>query len=79
MHHASGYIHIEHQVAFNAAQTLLSKHHFEHHCQDMGAAVVNYQTYNGVFNEYGSVEWVPIIKMGLQSETLVLLCAWQEL
>ena len=48
--HASGYIHVEHQVAFNAAQTLLSKHRFERHCQDMGATVVNYQTDNGVFN-----------------------------
>jgi len=47
--HASGYIFVEHQISFNAAETLKSKHRFERHCNEMGATILNYQTDNGVF------------------------------
>jgi hypothetical protein len=48
--HASGYVHVEHQVSFSTTDTLRSKHLFERSCLDMGVVVQAYQSDNGVFS-----------------------------
>ncbi len=47
--HASGFVHVEHQVSFVAAETVQCKHRFERKCRDMGVHVVSYQSDNGIF------------------------------
>jgi hypothetical protein len=47
--HATGYIHVEHQVSWSAAETIAAKHRYERHMLDMGVTVVSYQSDNGTF------------------------------
>jgi hypothetical protein len=48
--HASGFVHIEHQVSFTAGQTLEAKHRFERKMHNLGVTVLAYQSDNGVFS-----------------------------
>jgi hypothetical protein len=54
--HASGYIHVEHQVTFTAAHTLQSKHRFERKLRNLGVIVLAYQSDNGTFSAAEFVE-----------------------
>jgi len=47
--HASGYIHVEHQVGLNTHETLKAKRAYESECYEMGVGVQNYQSDNGTF------------------------------
>jgi hypothetical protein len=47
--HATGYIHVEHQVSWSAAEMIAAKHRYERHMLDMGVTVVSYQSDNGTF------------------------------
>ena len=47
--HASGFVHLEHQISFTAAETLRSKLAFEQEVGRCGRAVKAYRTDNGVF------------------------------
>ena len=48
--HASGYIHVEHQVSISASESIEAKLKFERVCYDMGVKVQAYQSDNGVFD-----------------------------
>jgi hypothetical protein len=54
--HASGHVHVEHQVSFTAAHTLESKHRFERKMRNYGVTVLAYQSDNGVFSAAEFVE-----------------------
>jgi transposase InsO family protein len=45
--HASGYVHVEHQVNINTHQTLRAKEQFERICRDYGVMVQSYLSDNG--------------------------------
>ena len=47
--HASGYIHVEHQVGLNSHETLKAKRAYEKECYEMGVGVQSYQSDNGTF------------------------------
>jgi hypothetical protein len=47
--HASGYIHVEHQVCLNSHETLVSKHRFEQAAYNQGVGVQEYHADNGIF------------------------------
>jgi hypothetical protein len=40
--HASGYIHVEHQLGFSASETLRAKHNYEQLALENGVVVGNY-------------------------------------
>ena len=46
---ASGYIHVEHQVTLNAADTINSKNSFERLARELGIQVKGYHTDNGSY------------------------------
>ena len=46
---ASGYIDIQHQVTFNATDTILSKEAFERRMDRLGTPVKTYHTDNGIY------------------------------
>jgi hypothetical protein len=52
--HASGYIHVEHQLGFSASETIRAKQIFEKLAMDNGVTVQSYLTDNGAFkaNEF---------------------------
>lgn len=45
--HATGFVHVEHQVKLTTHETLLSKHKFEEVARDAGVIIQKYQTDNG--------------------------------
>jgi hypothetical protein len=47
--HASGYMHVEHQLGFSASETLRAKHNYEQLALAHGVVVVNYLADNGTF------------------------------
>ena len=47
--HASGLIHVEHQVSLNASDTICSKILFEHMAKTHGIAISNYHGDNDIF------------------------------
>jgi hypothetical protein len=47
--HASGYIHVEHQVGLNSHETLKVKRAYKKECYEMGVGVQSYQSDNGTF------------------------------
>eukprot|EP00816_Leptocylindrus_hargravesii_P003943 CAMPEP_0196825070 /NCGR_PEP_ID=MMETSP1362-20130617/92843_1 /TAXON_ID=163516 /ORGANISM="Leptocylindrus danicus, Strain CCMP1856" /LENGTH=456 /DNA_ID=CAMNT_0042205443 /DNA_START=1757 /DNA_END=3127 /DNA_ORIENTATION=+ len=47
--HASGYIHVEHQISLRAPDTIIAKRNFERIMYDKGASVKTYRSDNGVF------------------------------
>ena len=47
--HASGYVHVEHQVGLNTHQTLKAKKAYESKCYKMGVGVQSYLSDNGTF------------------------------
>jgi len=62
--HASGYIHIEHQVSLSAGNTILAKRNFERLLYCHGVLVKSYRADNGVFS---STDFEEEIKKGSQS------------
>ena len=48
--HASGYIHVEHQVSLHAPDTIIAKRNFERLMYDRGVSVKQYRSDNGVFS-----------------------------
>ena len=64
MHHASGYIHVEHQISLSAADTIRSKRNFERILINHGVLVRWYRADNGVFN---SAAFAEEIERGSQS------------
>ena len=61
--HASGYIHVEHQVSLSAADTICSKRNFERIMINHGVLMRRYRADNGVFN---SAAFEEEIKRGSQ-------------
>ena len=47
--HASGFMHVEHQLGFSASETLRAKHNYEQLALEHGVVVVNYLADNGTF------------------------------
>jgi hypothetical protein len=47
--HASGHVHVEHQVGLNTHETLKAKKVYESQCYEMGVGVQQYQSDNGTF------------------------------
>ena len=47
--HASGYMHVEHQLGFSAVETIRAKQDFEKHALDHGVIVESYLTDSGAF------------------------------
>jgi Reverse transcriptase (RNA-dependent DNA polymerase) len=45
--HATGFVHVEHQVRLTSHETLLSKHKFEEVARDSGVIIQKYQSDNG--------------------------------
>jgi hypothetical protein len=54
--HASGFLHVEHQLGFSATETLRAKHNFEQLALEHGVIVVNYLADNGTFKARKFVE-----------------------
>ena len=50
MDHASGYIHVEHQVSLCASDTIAAKRRFERILYDRGVTVKSYRADNRIFN-----------------------------
>ena len=50
MDHASGFIHVEHQVSLSAGDTIRSKRNFERLLYNHGVIVKSYRADNGVFS-----------------------------
>ena len=53
---ASGYIHVEHQVTLNAADSIMAKDSFERVAQQYGVSIDSYHTDNGIFKSARYVE-----------------------
>jgi len=66
--HASGFIHVEHQVTLSAGDTIRSKRNFERLLYNHGVLVKSYQADNGVFS---SKEFDDEILKGSQSITYI--------
>ena len=49
MDHASGFIHVEHQVSLCASDTIAAKPKFERLLHDQGVSVRSYRADNGLF------------------------------
>ena len=47
--HASGFIHLTHQVSLYGGETLRAKHSFEHLARGFGFSIKNYHCDNGIF------------------------------
>ncbi len=62
--HASGYIHVEHQISLSAADTIRSKRNFERILMNHGVLVRRYRADNGVFN---SADFEEEVEKGSQS------------
>ena len=50
MDHASGFLHVEHQVSLCASDTIAAKRKFERILYDRGVRVKSYRADNGIFN-----------------------------
>ena len=53
---ASGYIHVEHQVTFNASDSIMAKESFERMALHMGVTIESYHTDNGIFKSKAFVD-----------------------
>ena len=51
--HATGYVHVEHQVKLTTHETLFAKQRFENHSHDYGVIIQQYQADNGIFDSRG--------------------------
>jgi hypothetical protein len=51
--HATGYVHVEHQVKLTTHETISAKQRFEDHSNDYGVIIQQYQADNGVFDSKG--------------------------
>jgi malate/lactate dehydrogenase len=49
--HATGYMHVEHQVRFSAVETIRAKHAFESMSMAHGVIIESYLTDSGTFNK----------------------------
>ena len=73
--HASGYIHVEHQISLSGADTIRSKRNFERILMNHGVLVRRYRADNGVFN---SAAFEEEIENGSQSITYSGVGAQQQ-
>ena len=53
---ASGYIHVEHQVSFSAADTIMALESFEREASRMGVTIDSYLSDNGIFKSRAFVD-----------------------
>jgi len=56
--HASGFLHVEHQVGFSAVETIWATQNFEKLCLDHGVIVNNYLANSGVFKSNDFVQHI---------------------
>ena len=58
MDHASGFIHVEHQLGFSAGETICAKQNFERMALGHGVIVQNYLTDSGAFKANSFVKHI---------------------
>ena len=58
MDHATGFIHVEHQVWFSAVETIRAKQAYEKMAMDHGVIVQSYLTDSGAFKSNAFVQHI---------------------
>ena len=71
--HASGAVHVEHQVALTTHETLQSKHRYKEKARDCGVIVQNYLSDNGT--AFSSADFAKDLARFCDESGV---CAWQQ-